>query len=131
MITGYSPFYEPNIDQMSVFKRILNGAYSFPSSPSFEVSVEVTDLIKKILVLNPSFRLGSLAGGNYDIREHPWLENFPTSQMITKQIKAPWKPMSKHPQDTSNFDSFRLMQDKQTIATFPLTQKEQAFFSSW
>lgn len=131
MITGYSPFYEPNIDQMSVFKRILNGAYSFPSSPSFEVSIEAMDLIKKILVLNPSFRIGSLAGGNNDIREHPWLENFPTAQMIMKQIKAPWKPLPKNPLDTSNFDSFSLTQDKQSMAAFPLTRDEQDFFSSW
>jgi protein kinase A len=131
MITGYSPFYAPNIDQMTVFKRILNGAYSFPSAPEFEASIEVVDVIKRILVLNPSFRLGSLAGGNYDIREHPWLASLPASQMITKQIKAPWKPQTKSPMDASNFDSFHDIQDKQAIAQLPLTQSEQAFFSSW
>lgn len=131
MVAGYSPFYSPDIDQMTLFKRIVSADFSFPTEPSFHASAEVIDLVLKILVLNPSHRLGSLAGGNNDIRNHPWLASLSPSQMMAKKIKAPWKPNIADPTDTSNFEKYHNMQDKQALVHPALTSSQQNFFSSW
>mmetsp|Transcript_19129 Transcript_19129/g.27207 ORF Transcript_19129/g.27207 Transcript_19129/m.27207 type:complete len:816 (+) Transcript_19129:184-2631(+) len=129
MILGYSPFYTPNIDQMTLFKRIVKVNYSFPSK--CKASSDAKDLIAKILVLNPSKRLGSLAGGQNDIRDHPWLASITQEAMLQKEIAAPWKPKIKSPTDTSNFDTWDHLQDKQTVKHAPLNKKEQDMFSEY
>jgi protein kinase A len=127
MIIGYSPFYTANIDQSSLFKRIIEGSFRFPYR--CKASSESKDLIYRLLVQNPSKRLGSLSGGDYDIRSHPWLASLKRFNMITKQIKPPWKPRIKSTFDSSHFDCFRHMNDKQVANLPPLRQSEQAFFS--
>ena len=129
MILGYSPFYTPNIDQMTLFKRIVKVNYSFPSK--CKASSDAKDLIAKILVLNPSKRLGSLAGGQNDIRDHPWLASITQEALLKKEIAAPWKPKIKSPTDTSNFDNWDHLQDKQTVKHAPLSKKEQDMFSEY
>lgn len=54
MIVGYSPFYTVNVDQKTVFKRVIEGNYRFPRR--CKASDEVRDFVSKILVGNPSRR---------------------------------------------------------------------------
>lgn len=129
MILGYSPFYTPNMDQMTLFKSIVRVNYSFPQR--CKASQQAKDLISRILVLSPSKRLGSLAGGDHDIRDHPWLASLSTSDMLEKRIKAPWKPKIKSATDTSNFDRWDHLEDKQALKVAPLSAKEQQLFSDF
>jgi protein kinase A len=130
MIYGYSPFYSPSIDQITLFKRIVRVQYSFPHLPS-NISPEAKDLISKILILNPSRRLGSLANGDADIRYHQWLSVFSPSMMINKDVKAPWKPKVKSATDASNFDDWSHLKDKQFMKYAPLSRKEQEMFKDF
>lgn len=61
MVFGYLPFDDPNTDIL--YKKITDGKFSLPSS----ASERFRDLIKKILVTDPSKRIG-LDG----IKAHPW-----------------------------------------------------------
>ena len=129
MILGYSPFYTSDIDQMTLFKRIVRVNYSFPQR--CRASAHAKDLISKILVLSPSKRLGSLALGDNDIRDHPWFAGLSTSDMLHRNIKAPWKPNIKSSTDTSNFDRWDNMEDKQALKTAPLSAQEQLLFDGF
>lgn len=127
MIIGYSPFYAANIDQSSLFKRIVEGNFRFPYQS--RVSSDSKDLIYRLLVLNPTRRLGSLSGGDYDVRCHPWLSCLSRTKMVTKQIKPPWKPRITSPTDSSNFDCIRHL-NKSHVTNLPALRKsEQALFS--
>jgi len=129
MLLGYSPFYKENIDQMTLFKRIVKVQFSFPAW--CEASDASQDLVKKILVLKPTNRLGSLAGADADIREHIWLSSVSAKELLSKSIKAPWVPKIKNPFDVSNFDNWDHLEDKERAKGRSLTAKEQTVFEDF
>lgn len=86
MIFGHSPFYSCGMGKSKLYKRIVTAHYSFPCKI---VSEEAKDLISKILVTDNSRRLGSLVGGDDDIRDHSWLSKLSESDMTKKCLKAP------------------------------------------
>jgi protein kinase A len=129
MIIGYSPFYAANIDQSSLFKQIVEGNFRFPYQS--RVSSYSKDLICRLLVLNPAKRLGSLCGGGYDVRNHPWFSSLSRTKMLTKQIEPPWKPRITSSTDSSNFDCIRRL-NKTHLANLPALRKsENALFSNF
>jgi serum/glucocorticoid-regulated kinase 2 len=54
-VCGSPPFYSRNID--AIYNSILNDRITFP--PSLEICSDLKDLISKLLVKDPSKRLGS------------------------------------------------------------------------
>jgi len=52
-------------------RAIVNQRYTCPSS----FSSELTDLIKKMLVIDVTTRLGCMANGNKDIQNHPFFDS--------------------------------------------------------
>lgn len=54
------------MDQMSLFQAIVREDFDDP----VDVSDEAVDLIRRLLVKDPTHRLGSLANGERDILEH-------------------------------------------------------------
>jgi protein kinase X len=92
MIFGYSPFYSYGMGKLKLYERIVAAHYSFPCKI---VSIEAKDLISKILVADNSRRLGSLVGGDDDIRYHPWLAKLSESEMTKKCVEAPVLPTLK------------------------------------
>lgn len=129
MLFGYSPFYTKNIDQMELYKRIVKIKYHFPSW--CEASSPAKDLIRKILVLRPTERLGGLANGDWDIRHHPWLATLSQEDMLSKTIRAPWVPKIKSATDCSNFDNWDHLEDKAKHRGQPPSQKDQALFQNF
>ena len=73
MIAGYTPFYEEGMDQITLFRAIVRGSFEFPKSGS--MSAEAEDLIMRLLVVDPSQRLGSLASGLKDIYCQSWFRD--------------------------------------------------------
>ena len=63
LICGYLPFEDPNT--ANLYKKILNGDYTIPKSPSDEAK----DLIRNILQTKPEIRYRV-----QDIRKHAWYQ---------------------------------------------------------
>merc|ERR1712151_896292 len=70
MLVGRSPFFLQGSDQVSLFKRIVQVKYSFPTG--LVVNKVAQDVIQRLLVRRPANRLGCLTGGDKDIRNHAW-----------------------------------------------------------
>lgn len=93
MIHGWPPFYH---DQpMKVYEKIILGKVDYPSN--FSKGLE--DIIAKLLVTNPSKRLGNMKGGVADITKHKWFGSFDWQGLIKGVIAAPYLP------DLSAFDA--------------------------
>ena len=60
-----------NVNVFTPKRAIVNQRYTCPSS----FSNELADLIKKILVIDVSTRLGCMANGNKDIQNHPFFDS--------------------------------------------------------
>jgi serine/threonine protein kinase len=66
MLCGFPPFYDEN--NQKLFQSIMNCEYEFPSPYWDKVSEAAKDLIRKILVQDPSKRLTA-----EEMFEHPWI----------------------------------------------------------
>jgi serine/threonine protein kinase len=126
--TGANPFYtSEEMDQMGLFKQIVRGKFKFPADCT--ASLNALDLVEKILVLDPSDRLGCKAKADLDIRNHPWFEGFDFGALYRKELTPPWKPKISNPFDGSNFGHWSDPEkEKATQGLKPLSSEEQKLF---
>lgn len=126
MILGQTPFYDHNIDQITLFKRIVHGRYRFPSHAFSE---EAQDLIAGMLANKLTQRLGCLAQAERDIKDHPFMEEINFGKLGKRMSKAPWVPVLRDPLDASCFESWDHLDDKETTGDYkPISKKEQNIF---
>ena len=95
MLTGQPPFCAD--DPMDIYQKILRNRFTYPS----HVSKPARDLISKLLVTNPSQRLGSLKRGPRDVLQHPFFKAVDFNQLYKKTIPAPYIPKIASTTDTS------------------------------
>ena len=60
-----------------------------PSPPSLQ---ELRDLIKRFLVRATSRRIGCMAGGVAEVKQHPWFKGFDWDALAQRKLKAPYVP---------------------------------------
>eukprot|EP00986_Skeletonema_menzelii_P006302 scaffold2378_cov152-Skeletonema_menzelii.AAC.20 len=131
MLFGTTPFYVRGIDQKGLFKRIVRGKWNIPKDHN-KVNRSAIEFIWGMLQRRPAERLGCLAGGYRDIKNHTWLQEVNFGKLIKKQIQAPWVPDVDDPLDTSNFESLDDAEDEDFLKNKkPLTAKEQLVFQDF
>jgi protein kinase A len=131
MLYGTNPFFDyddPNIDQKTLFMRIISGKFQFPKHTKAHVSDDAKDLIQKMLVVDANNRLGCLSRADLDLRDHPWFQQVNFGKLYRKELNAPWVPTIKSPFDGENFAKWEA-EDKRKLK--PLTGKEQAHFQKF
>ncbi|CAD8105827.1 unnamed protein product [Paramecium sonneborni] len=84
-VTGLPPFYCE--DKNVIYTRLLNEQVTFPK----KLSPEVKDLIRLLMIKDPSKRLGSKNGVD-DILAHPWFQDIDIAKYISKKIDPPYIP---------------------------------------
>jgi serine/threonine protein kinase len=119
MLTGTTPFELRATDQSSLFKAIIKQQYDLSGPP---VAVQ---LIRKVLV-RPQQRLGNLAGGTRDLKEHAWFKNdVDFVKLANKDSGVPWKPKVDDPLDAAEFHNYY-----ETEANAePLTKRDKQKFA--
>ncbi|KRX10940.1 Protein kinase-like domain [Pseudocohnilembus persalinus] len=60
-------------------------------------SIEAVDFINKLIERKPANRLG--INGPYEVRNHPWIKNYPWQKLHNKELLAPFIPVKQE-----NFD---------------------------
>ncbi|XP_063390336.1 ribosomal protein S6 kinase alpha-5-like [Cydia fagiglandana] len=118
LLTGASPFTvegEKNTQQ-EITKRIVRCSYPVPT----EVSPEVQDFIKKLLVKDPRRRLGGGESDADELKRHPFFQNLDWDAVARREIPAPFVPALEHAADTRNFaDEFTRMPPTDSPAQAP------------
>lgn len=131
MLFGTTPFYARGIDQKGLFKRIVRGKWNIPKEHN-RVNRSAIEFIWGMLQRRPAERLGCLAGGYREIKNHAWLKEVNFGKLIKKKIQAPWVPDVADPLDTSNFESLDDAEDEDFLkGKAPLTAKEQLVFQDF
>lgn len=102
-IFAYPPFHASTPTE--IFQNILQCKIQWPDFENeeeerFFISAEARDLVEKLLVLEPSKRLG--ANGVDEIKSHPYFDGFDWSKVYEE--KAEFVPNVAHPEDTDYFD---------------------------
>lgn len=83
MLSGRLPFRADKYShQFDVFSKVRSLDYSFPE----RFDTEAKDLVQKLLILEPSERLGSPATGGPDsLRQHPFFKDVNWDTLITSE----------------------------------------------
>jgi len=123
MLSGYPPFCDD--DAMGTYDRILRGNISFPG----HVSALAKDLIRRLLQTDLSKRLGCLAGGANDVKQHAWFRDINFAALKLGKVKPPIKPTVTFAEDTSNFEDYGDLGPLKSDIV--LTDEEQAGFSGF
>jgi protein kinase A len=111
MLTLGNPFFtDADMDQITLFQRIVVNDFAIPEI----FSQEASDLVRRLLVKDPTRRLGSLARGELDILHHTWFNDIDLPSLHRREILAPWIPSVADPFDTSCFDDWSDLEDIKT-----------------
>lgn len=102
LLVGKPPFR--GSDHMSIYNKILKGieVVGIPTS----VGRNASNLIRKLLRLSPSDRLGYQRNGIQDIRDHKWFNGFSWQALQRLTLPAPIVPMVRNQIDTRNFEGY-------------------------
>lgn len=97
MEAGHPPFFAS--DPNKLYEKVLEGQYKCPDN----MNTDCKSLLKGLLQVDPSKRLGSLKGAVYDIKCHPWFSDICWQSILHQRVEAPFVPICNSPGDTSNF----------------------------
>ena len=102
MIEGTTPFYWDGATQKDEFEAICRCDFQCGSN----FSEGAKNLISKLLVLDPSKRLGGDIRGNSDVMNHHWFDPINFKMLRKMEITSPWVPEVKDALDSSNFAEY-------------------------
>lgn len=111
MLAGYPPFTDEVT--MKLFEKIKEPEKLV--MPEF-FSVEAKDFIKKLLVVDPSRRLGTMHPDVCNIKLHPWFNDTNWKNIESRKSSGPLVPVLKSAGDTTNFGPFN---DNYHVASIP------------
>jgi hypothetical protein len=127
MLAGYPPFTDNST--LVLFEKIRN-ADSLPLPQHF--SREAQDLIRKLLTIDPSRRLGSSIHGALDIKLHEWFADISWTEMEMRDMLGPIVPKIDGAGDTKNFQAAETEEEQQTQQPeVPLPPDVQKFFADF
>jgi len=98
MITGLPPFYSRNREVM--FEKIMKAELTFPPT----MSTVCRDLLSRLLVRDPTKRLGSGPRDAIELKEHPFFADMDWEELNKGTLNTPWVPTVSGSLDTSQFD---------------------------
>jgi protein kinase X len=122
MLAGYAPFFAD--DPFGIYQKILAGKIKFPS----HFSDPAKDIISSLLTADRTLRLGCGKTGTADIKAHPWFAGLDWDKVYTRQLRVPYKPPLKAPDDTSLFEKYDDSGDEEPEQ---LTQQDQDNFTDF
>eukprot|EP00029_Vermamoeba_vermiformis_P007102 TRINITY_DN2973_c0_g1_i1.p1 TRINITY_DN2973_c0_g1~~TRINITY_DN2973_c0_g1_i1.p1 ORF type:complete len:908 (-),score=191.34 TRINITY_DN2973_c0_g1_i1:53-2776(-) len=127
MLAGYPPFTDNST--LVLFEKIRN-ADSLPLPQHFSRSAQ--DLIRKLLTIDPSRRLGSSIHGALDIKLHEWFADISWTEIEMRDMLGPIVPKIDGAGDTKNFQAAEAEEEQQTQQPeVPLPPDVQKFFADF
>ncbi|KAL1521216.1 hypothetical protein AB1Y20_022765 [Prymnesium parvum] len=104
MIVGSSPFVCDS--QVEMYRRIMKGHFRKLDSPSLKKSTNSQSFVAKLLVTNPSTRLGCLKDGTNGVLQHPFFSEIDWVGLRAQRLPMPFVPKLKSDTDTSCFEQY-------------------------
>ncbi|KAJ3546339.1 hypothetical protein NM688_g5527 [Phlebia brevispora] len=104
MLSGHTPFFEPNIRLDALYEKIQRGISLILWPP--HLSLHAIDLILKLMDRDPSRRYGNLRHGAGDVFAHSWFAEVNWVKMARLEYPVPYVPALRHLGDTSAFKPF-------------------------
>ena len=121
MLAGHPPFYADN--PLGIYEAILGGKIDWPKS----VDGLAKDLVRKLLVVDRTKRIGNLRNGAEDVKTHRWFKEVDWEEVRSRKVKPPYIPKVKSEGDTSNFEDY----SDENLELEPVTEREAKVFDDF
>ena len=99
-LVGQPPFWDQN--PMKIYSKIVDGHIPYPAAMSYPAR----SLISALCIVNPSERLGNIAGGTGCVKEHEFFRGVDWERVYYRRDRGPIVPRVTHAADASNFDNY-------------------------
>merc|ERR1740129_1401707 len=119
VLLGFTPFCGEDMD--SIFANVLDGDLSCPK----HMEVQAQDLVKKLLVRDPSRRLGSLKTGSRGVQKHPFFKQVDFNALLNRTTIPPHIPAVSGPDDSSMFAKYS---NRVSVGPENISDEEQKMF---
>ncbi|KAL8718866.1 MAG: hypothetical protein Q9225_004056 [Loekoesia sp. 1 TL-2023] len=116
-LVGNPPFWDNN--PMKIYEKICIGKIKFPA----DMDPDARSLISGLCTVNPTQRLGNLAGGVDNVKSHPFFAPIDWDALYYRKIKGPIIPKLRHPADASNFDEYDQAPEQRSVYTKEMAGK--------
>ena len=100
MLVGYPPFFDES--PFKVYEKILEGKLQFPKW----IDPRAKDLVKGLLTLDHTKRLGTLKRGVQDIKKHKYYAGIDWDVLLMKKIPSPIPIRTSKDGDSRYFDRY-------------------------
>ncbi len=87
-----------------IFQNIVAAEKNLSFPPKMDP--QLVAIVKKMLTVNPAFRLGNLSGGIQDIINDPFFSTLDWNALRNRTLRSPYVPPIGDPLDSSNFDEY-------------------------
>lgn len=122
MLVGYPPFFDES--PYKIYEKILEGKIQFPPW----VDSRGKELIRGLLTLDKSKRLGSLKRGVEDIKRHQFYGGVDWGVLLAKKVPAPISVTLRADGDTHYFEHYP---ESPHHPLRPLTSEQQDAFANF
>lgn len=121
MMVGKPPFRGKTTAE--IYDAIIEHKLKFPRS----FNLAAKDLVKKLLEVDRTQRIGCMKNGTQDVKEHKWFEKVNWDDTLHLRNEPPIVPTLYHPGDTGNFDDY----EEDTTGGPLCSQRERDLFADW
>ena len=118
MVSGCSPFRASN--SIKVYEKIIKGNVHYLEC----FTPELKSFLRNVLQVNPDKRLGNLAQGAKDIKNHKWFSGTEWEAILGKKKRAPIVPKVNGPGDSNHFPEYPEDWGILNTAARPMFQKD-------
>ncbi|CUI14519.1 protein kinase, putative [Bodo saltans] len=122
MLVGYPPFFDES--PFKIYEKILEGKLQFPKW----IDPRAKDLVKGLLTLDHTKRLGSLKRGVQDIKKHKYYAGIDWDVLLSKKVPAPIPVRAGKEGDSRYFDRYP---ESPHNPLKPLTTTQQDLFKTF
>lgn len=117
MLVGYPPFFDES--PFRIYEKILEGKVQFPKW----IDARAKDLIKGLLTIDHTKRLGTLKRGVIDLKKHKWFYGVDWDMLLARKIPAPIPVKVANPGDSRYFDRYPESKEDKAQSLTPAQQE--------
>lgn len=120
MLAGYPPFNDES--SLGIYQKILIGRFEVPR----HIDSKAKDLIKQLVVLDRTKRLGCVKGGGSAVKQHQWFAGIDWADLVMGRLQPPFLPKLSGKGDSHYFEQYP---DSPVDTSRALSAKEQELFA--
>ena len=112
---------------MKIYSKIVEGNIPYPDA----MSRPARSIISALCTVNPSERLGNIAGGTQLVKDHEFFASVDWNRVYYREELGPIVPRVRHAADASNFDNYDNPSESGSVYTREMEEMYEESFKDF